>query len=425
MRKNKEGQSRQATSARKGQGAWLCVALSLCLWLMLGTACSPLDLLFPSPEDIEAARRQKAAEQTEASAEAVGNTADPSTASQVRESETNQLATEPTDTPEVNEPEEPLPQPTFGSLPDLAASRYSQSVDEEGRKGEARIPNLFSLLAKQPPVPEFPHLTDTERMQKLGERIQDYLASRGLQQAKIALAFQDLRRQEAYFYQEDVRFHAASTIKLAIALTCAQFVEEGVFQYDMPIARIGDQEMWNYGEGEALGLVDEHNLAPLEAYLGAALRHSNNEATSVLFRFFKANGLWLHRAMDEMVGTHYAKDVSMSARVGLNLLLRLMENPEQIQSYDVVRQMMRESSWNQFATARFPSDLSYGNKYGSALGVNHDFVFVEGAHPFVFVVMTESLPPSVLQDLGALFLQFQEETAEETAEKMSAETSGE
>lgn len=257
----------------------------------------------------------------------------------------------------------------------------SETIPEDLTEGEHEPANLKTYALS---APQIPYQENTPAMQDLDKVFRAFLEEQGLSDAKVSLVYQDLRTGERYSYNPDERYLSASCIKVGIAMTCAKLVDAGAFFWDMPVANVADPEQY-VTDGDQGNWPE---MTTLGALVEPMLRYSNNTAASILFRYCLDHGRYLHALMDDAVGTHYAADTTMSAREGAQLMLQLCLNPEKVSGYSYVLDQLRQSSWNEFCTARLPKDI-VANKYGEIYDYTHEIGAVFTQRPFVYSVFAQ------------------------------------
>ena len=268
---------------------------------------------------------------------------------------------------------------------------------------------------------------NTEATADLEAAIKNFLADRGLSGANISIVYDDLVNQTRYCYRPDVRYTAASVIKVPMAMVIAQLVDEGVFAPDMQIVYEPGKDF----TADNLDASRVGQMVGMQEMINSALLYSDNSATSVVFEYFRRQGSYLHQYMDARTGTNYSNDVTISAREGIGLIEQLYLNQSSYPSYQGILNTMSGTSWQQFLTAGIP--VSVSSKYGNLGALNHEIGLVWGDHPFAYSVMTEGINAySVLPELGALLYQYSQgqvasipvkETSESSAETLFPEES--
>lgn len=243
---------------------------------------------------------------------------------------------------------------------------------------------------------------NTPQTAALASQIQDFLARHGLTESDISIVYTDLSTQTRYTWKPDVRHLAASVIKVPMAMVCEQFIQEGIFPADMQVVYVpGDQFSADNMQEANLG-----KPVSLESLLQSAVTYSDNAATSAVFAYFKRHQRDLHFFMDERCGTHYASDVTLSAREGAQILDSLYFNSGTYPGYSKILEWMNQSTWGSYLTAGIP--VAVAHKYGSNVGLAHEIGIVWASHPFSYSVFTTNVDPSVLPELGTLLYNFAE-----------------
>lgn len=261
--------------------------------------------------------------------------------------------------------------------------------------GEFDPGDLKAYAGKTYPVSSLPE--GGSAVSGLSPLLQSFLSSRGLAQAKVSIIYTDLNAGQRYCYQPDLRYTAASVIKLPMAMVCEQLISEGVFPEDMKIV-FAPSEYFSFDSSNPAQIGQP---VPLQNLLASAIMYSDNSATSAVFGYFHRHGRNLHDFMDERIGTHYAGDITMSAREGIQAIEGIYFNPAGIAGYQTILDNLSAASWTSFLSGGMPVQVAH--KYGNIGAFNHEVGLVLSGHPFAYSVFTEGINAyTVLPQLGAL-----------------------
>lgn len=234
----------------------------------------------------------------------------------------------------------------------------------------------------------------------LATAVNQFLQEKGLAGAGISIAYQDLTTNELYTLNADARYQSASVIKVAVAMVVGQLMDQGHFPADMQIVYLPSE----WFSADNMDPAQEGKLVSMQGLVDSALLYSDNAATSAIFAYFDRHGCLLHNFLDARTGTHYAGDVTMSAREGLGLITQLYYDSE-FPSYKNILTTMTSSTWNEFLTKNIPVAVS--SKYGNLAGLNHEIGLVWSDRPFAYSVFTQNVGAyDVLPALGSLLYQY-------------------
>lgn len=234
----------------------------------------------------------------------------------------------------------------------------------------------------------------------LSSAVKQFLQERGLSGSGISIAYQDLTTNAVYTLNADARYQSASVIKVAAAMVVGQLTDQGYFPADMQIVYLPSE----WFSADNMDPSQEGKLVKMQSLVDSALLYSDNAATSAIFAYFDRHGRMLHNFMDERTGTHYAADITMSAREGLGLITQLYYDSE-FPSYQNILTTMSSSSWNEFLTKNIPVAVS--SKYGNLVGLNHEIGLVWSDRPFAYAVFTQDIAAyDILPALGSLLYQY-------------------
>lgn len=248
----------------------------------------------------------------------------------------------------------------------------------------------------------YPVVENSPELDGLKVLIDQFLKDRGLagRNDNISIVYEDLNAGLRYSYNPDTRYQAASVIKAAVGMVVAQLTDEGVFPADMAITYVpGDHFSADDLDSSLLG-----QLIPIWNLVDTAIINSNNAATSAIFAYFQREGRSLHFFLDERTGTHYANDVTISAREGIGLIEQLYFD-KSYPSYQRVIDDMSSSTWGSFCRGGIPVAVS--SKYGNLGSLNHEIGLVWTDRPFAYAVFSNGIPAyDVLPELGALLYNY-------------------
>lgn len=234
----------------------------------------------------------------------------------------------------------------------------------------------------------------------LDQLIHSFLQERGLSGSEISIGYMDLTGQQRYLYQGDLRYNAASTIKVGVAMVMAQFMDQGYFPQDLQVAYVpGEHFSADNLDPGRLG-----QLVPASELINNMLLYSDNAATSVLFEYFNRHGRVLHNFIDECTGTHFAADMTLSAREGLGLMEQLYFD-QRFPSYQTILTTMAGSAWQEYLTKGIP--VSVSAKYGQLAALHHEIGLVWTDRPFAYAVFSNNIAAyDVLPALGSLLYNY-------------------
>lgn len=274
--------------------------------------------------------------------------------------------------------------------------RPSESFD---LSSEFDCGDLSRAAGKSTPVASIPE--NAAAFAELSDLLGNFLVQNHLENADISLVYDDYSSGQRYTWQPDLRVTAVSVIKVAMAMLCAQLMEEGVFKENMSIAYIpGDQFQADNMDPARMG-----EIVPLKTLLASAVIYSDNAATSAVFNYFKRHGRDIKLFMDERFGLHYAEDICMSGREGANLICTLKADVDKYPVYEEILEWMSSSTWGSFLTAGIP--VSVAHKYGNLNEANNEIGFVYTDKPFSYAAFTRNVNAyQLLPELGALLYSY-------------------
>ncbi|MDO5016725.1 MAG: serine hydrolase [Eubacteriales bacterium] len=300
------------------------------------------------------------------------------------------------------EPEETTSAETTEKSASTSASESSSTAEttyDFSKEFKAGLNSHIEVNAKTYPVVE-----NSPELDGLKVLIDQFLKDRGLagRNDNISIVYEDLDAGLRYSYNPDTRYQAASVIKAAMGMVVAQLTDEGVFPADMAITYVpGDHFSADDLDTSSLG-----KLVPIWNLVDNAIINSNNAATSAIFAYFQREGRSLHFFLDERTGTHYANDVTLSAREGIGLIEQLYFD-KNYPSYQRVIDDMSRSTWGSFCRGGIPVPVS--SKYGNLGSLNHEIGLVWTNKPFAYAVFSNGIPAyDVLPELGALLYNYHE-----------------
>jgi beta-lactamase class A len=232
----------------------------------------------------------------------------------------------------------------------------------------------------------------------------------------IGVAYLNLETGAGFVHDDDVTFHAASTVKVPLMMALFQAVDDKELRLDQPIPvrnqfqslldgstytldpkEDGDPELY-----QAVG-----STRPLEELIRRMIVRSSNLATNLLIEKIGAS-----RAQDLMrsLGAYrieirrgvednkaYEAGINNIATAGdLALALAALVKGDTFKPASAAKmiEILKAQEFNEKIPAGLPAGTPVAHKTGDITGVHHDaaIVFPPGVKPYVLVVLTEGYP---------------------------------
>ena len=142
-------------------------------------------------------------------------------------------------------------------------------------------------------------------LQQLKEKIKSTISGQGM----VAIAFRDISTGDELFINERERFHAASTIKVAVLLAVFRAADEGRFQLDDSLHV--RNRFFSAADGSPLRLSQDRDAMP-ELY--SAIGRTAKLSSLALGMICRSSNLATNLLL-EFVGVEYARTVLREAQV--------------------------------------------------------------------------------------------------------------
>jgi beta-lactamase class A len=232
------------------------------------------------------------------------------------------------------------------------------------------------------------------------------------QDAEIAIAYRHLGTGATYFRDEDLTFHAASTMKLPVMMALFQAVDAGEMRLGQAIDVRNQFQSIVDGSPFALDPKEDGDpdlyqavgsTRPLEDLIRRMIVRSSNLATNLLIERIGAS-----RAADLMrtlgayqmnvlrgVEDQKAFDAGLNnvaTAKDLEILLTTLAKGGSFTpaSNERMIEILKEQEFNEKIPAYLPKGTPIAHKTGDVTGIHHDaaIVFPPGEEPYVLVVLT-------------------------------------
>jgi beta-lactamase class A len=247
----------------------------------------------------------------------------------------------------------------------------------------------------------------------LALRLERYLHPPG---GSIGVAYLNLETGAAYSHDDDVTFHAASTMKVPLMMALFQAIDDKQLRLDQPIAvrnqfqslvddstftldpkDDGDPELY-----QAIG-----STRTVEELIRRMIVRSSNLATNLLIEQIGAS-----RAQDLMLslGAYSLKirrgvedDKAFTAGINniatagdLLIALAALVKGDTFKPASTARmiELLKAQEFNEKIPAGLPEGTVVAHKTGDITGFHHDaaIIFPPGTKPYILVVLTEGYP---------------------------------
>lgn len=244
----------------------------------------------------------------------------------------------------------------------------------------------------------------------LGEVIERYLESKGINKSSIAIGWQDLMSGEEYYLNADTFMEGASMYKLPLAMLYADRIADGEITANDKVAHYVLRkalESMIIDSNNAVGEKLRDNISRNYAeYRAALVPHSGLSADQIPENFYKLN--------------------QFSPRFMIGTLRTLWEDEER---YEIVLGFLRQARPDDYFS-EYRSDYVVAHKYGSDEGYVCDAGIIYAPRPFLLCVMTYAVPDArfILGEIARIAMDYAEyltETEGPMPEKSAPEPSEE
>jgi beta-lactamase class A len=268
---------------------------------------------------------------------------------------------------------------------------------------------LAPLLALALPLLSCASAGDRLGASSLALRLEPYFHKPGV---TIAVAYQNLGTGAAYFRNEEMSFHAASTIKLPVMMALFQAVEARQLRLDEPIAvrnqfpSLADGSPYALdpaqdGDPELYGALG--STRPLEELIRRMITRSSNLATNLLIDKIgasRANDLMrslgayrievLRGVEDQKAFEAHLNNRVTAGDLAIALAALVKGTAFSAASNQKMLEILEGQEFNEKIPAYLPKGTVIAHKTGDIPGVHHDaaIVFPPGEVPYILVVLT-------------------------------------
>jgi len=233
--------------------------------------------------------------------------------------------------------------------------------------------------------------------------------------AEVAVAFRDLERRDTLYLGADIRFHAASTMKVPVMIELFRRVDRGTLRLDQLVPLQNEFASIVDGSPYSLDPADDSDSLvyrwvgsriTVHDLLEHMITRSSNLATNALIQLVGA------RAANETAHALGARDIEVLRGVedgkaytaGLNnmttardlaVLMAAIESGAagSRASADSMRSLLLRQEFNEEIPAGVPPGTRVAHKTGQITGHLHDaaVVYPTGRGPYVLVVLTRGI----------------------------------
>ena len=234
--------------------------------------------------------------------------------------------------------------------------------------------------------------------------------------AEVGVAFHDLATGDTLFIGADVRFHAASTMKVPVMIQLFRDVDAGRLRLDGPVlventfASIVDGSPYSLNsrdDSDSIVYAWVGTRRPLSELLDHMITRSSNLATNVLIALadarradstahaLGARDIQVRRGVEDSKAFAAGLNNTTTARDLATLLAAIETNVAASQaSSDSMRAILKRQEFNDEIPAGLPPGTPVAHKTGFITAHLHDaaIVYPPGRKPYVLVVLTRGVP---------------------------------
>ena len=234
-------------------------------------------------------------------------------------------------------------------------------------------------------------------------------------QGTFAIAFKDLQSGKSIYRNEELSFHAASTMKTPVMIEVFHQARKRTFSLDDSLALLnsfrsivdGSQFSLDTASDSDEGLYRElGNKVPIRQLLFEMITVSSNLATNTLIQKIDAknvqhtleelgfHGIHVLRGVEDSKAFEAGKNNTTTAK-GLAALFEKLARKKILSRKDseAMLDILFHQKFNDMIPAMLPKGVKVAHKTGSITGVQHDsgIVFLPDGRKYVLVILSKDL----------------------------------
>ncbi len=273
---------------------------------------------------------------------------------------------------------------------------------------------LWALVGQVAPTPRPPEAASSSaiNLAQIRAEVDALIASSG---AEVAVAWRPLNgaKGEEILIRPDLRFHAASTMKVPVMIELFRQVETGLRKLDDKVLVTNQFTSIFDGSPYVLSATEDSDgetykamgkQLSLRTLVDASITVSSNLATNILIEHLRAAnvqatvdtmgavGMQVMRGVEDQKAFDAGKNNTTDAR-GLLVLFEAIGRGTAVspKSSAAMIDILKRQKFNDGIPAGLPADTPVAHKTGWITRIHHDAGIVYAARPYVLVILTRGI----------------------------------
>jgi beta-lactamase class A len=218
---------------------------------------------------------------------------------------------------------------------------------------------------------------------ELQSKLKEYIGS---DESRIGLVFCDLTTNSSIEINPDMKFAAASTVKVPMNIVLLDLAQDGTIDFDGSMQYTSDD--YEGGTGILQGK-DKSDPIPLRTLSEYSIVYSDNIATQMIIR--KIGRELMYDKFSAMAGQDVERTGNLTrASYNAAYLKRLYANPDNNPYYDFLIANMKKTIFHDRIDKYIPQDIT-AHKIGNYSSYVNDIAIVYTKRPYILVVYTNGV----------------------------------
>ena len=223
--------------------------------------------------------------------------------------------------------------------------------------------------------------------QKMKLLIQELQTKYKLNESNFAFFYYNIQEKEYYFYNKDTYFTGASTIKMPIAMTYYDDINEGTLDKEGSLTY--KEGCYEEGNGSTAARYNVGDQVPIKFLIEQSIVNSDNTANNILIENvgYKETKYKIARYAEMDLPENFYSENITSAQYGYNIVNYLYTHQSK---YEELIGLLKKSSGGEYLK-KYIKEYDVAHKYGSYDGYVHDYGIVFSENPYLIGVYTKGI----------------------------------